>query len=566
MPLNPNLKKNLPVYLDDTTGKTYTKAAESVSNTVTNKTTTKSSPTSSGINKYTAVEASTNPNNPVTMQAASVNILNQENINYITETQSDSAISKYVGNFSIRSLAGIEGVPYQFLPTVDRRVPKEISGTKYSDDSLIGRKYMEKIVTQMPLLFLAPCNPLFMDDKFSQSDKNLITQALAGTVDNLDGLLEGNGRFYSSIEAYTQYYNYLNAMLAAVSVYLGIGDKEISLFGQAGKRKIKNINWADEINTETSASFKSRKNLIFYMDSIDTISESFGNSTQPSMLDSLINGFSDKAKELDYLFGSSKSNLASALINGAGDATGSIAAALGSLGESLGGGIVGSIGNSVNSILDGGKIVFPEMWQDSTYEKSYSISFKLRSPDNDSLSIFLNVLKPYCKLLCFALPHMVGDNVNAYRTPFICRAYSQGRFNIDLGLIGGISATKGATCCWNDDGLPTQIDVEVDIRDLYSKLTMTGFEDDNSYSGNLIGGTIHSLTSAPGQIYNIVSNTSYMDFLANMAGLNINQIAPLRKVKMYFDLASNRASNFVDSTIASRASDWFIHHISRIYR
>ena len=556
----PDLKSNKMIAFDDDGNIVTASAAVKVSDTVVSATNTNSSITNSGISKTTSNESSVNPNNSELLNRATINVVNQSNITYLASSEDDEDMNKYISDLNIRSLSGIEAVPYQFLPSVDRRI-----GAGGQSDSMLGRKYTEKIVTQMPLLFLVPCNPLFMDDnKFSSNDRNIITQALAGVVDNIDGLLEGSGRFYSSTEAYTQYYNYLNVMLASVSSYLGIGDEKILIPGEKNATAIKNINWADEINKEMSEVWKSKKNLVFYMDSIDTIQESFGNTTQESMLNGLINGFSDKAKELDYLFGSGNTNLAASLMNGSEGALSSIAASLGTVTENLGGSIIGSIGNSVDSILDGGKIVFPEMWQDSSYDKSFNISFKLRSPDNDSLSIFMNVLKPYCKLLCFAMPHMVKDNVNAYRTPFICKAYSQGRFNIDLGMMTSISASKGATCCWNDDGLPTQIDVDIEIKDLYHRLTMTGFSDDSTPT-NIISGTWNDLKNTPGQTYNIVSNTAYMDFLANMAGLNVNQIEAFRKVKLYVDLFSAKIHTS-DSTIQSRIEDRFLNLISGVYR
>lgn len=53
-------------------------------------------------------------------------------------------------------------------------------------------------------------------------------------------------------------------------------------------------------------------------------------------------------------------------------------------------------------------------------------------------------LKSYCKIL-------LGDNVNTYRTLFICKAYCKDLFNIELSMITGLSISKGATCYWKDD-------------------------------------------------------------------------------------------------------------------
>ena len=309
-----------------------------------------------------------------------------------------------------------------------------------------------------------------------------------------------------------------------------------------------------------------KQNLMFYMDSIDTISETFQNVTAPSQIASMINGFSEQAREIDYLFGTSGNNLVSSLKQSSTSAIAAISETLAGPAMNLGGSIVGSLANGgIESIIDGGKIVFPEMWADSEYSKSYTISIKLRSPDNDSLSIFLNVLKPYCKWLCMVLPHMYKDNVNTFRTPFICKAYSKGLFNIDLGMVTGLSVSKGATCCWNDDGLPTQIDLDIDIKDLYSQLSMTGYEDDSLQSMGFIQSTWKAATQSFSQTYNIVNNTSYQDFLANMAGLNINEAAITRKAIMYYDLFANRAVNFIDEGITGRANTKITNIINQVY-
>ena len=256
-------------------------------------------------------------------------------------------------------------------------------------------------------------------------------------------------------------------------------------------------------------------NVVFYLDGLTSVSETYTNETTESSLASQINGFADQANEIRFLFGQKGSAIGN-LLDGVDDATSSIRSSLATVMGNLGGGIVESLADKgVSTVLDGGKIVFPKIWSNSSAQRSYSIEIKLRSPDHDSLSIFLNILKPYCRLLCLALPRLMDDNPNGYRAPFMVKAFSKGIFNIDYGMITSMTVTKGAECCWNDDGLPTQIDISLEIEDLYSSLAMSGFTDTNKQ---------------------IVSNTSYMDFLANMAGLNIAQMEIGRRIKMYYYL------------------------------
>ena len=497
-------------------------------------------------------------------------------VRYAAKNDESANSSEYSTKFNVNTLRGIEGIPYQFLPSVDRRIDTDRSDSR--DDnytlnveelSMLGRKYVEKIVTQIPLLFLAPCNPLFMSD-FTEEDKNIMKQSILNPIESVEELLSGSrtksGRFYTAEFAYTSYYSYLNIMLRAVSLFLGIGDETVTL-GNGTTCKLKEVNWENDINSSLSSAYLPSKNLMFYIDSIDTINESFSNSTRQSSIASLINGFSDQAKEIDFLFGTGGDSLASSIKGSVEEGMSAISGMLSETAGNLAGGIVESLmEGGINSIINGGKIVFPEMWDDSSFDRSYSISIKLRSPDNDSLSIFMNVLKPYCKILALTLPHMIADNVNTYRTPFIVKAYCKGLFNIDLGIISGLSVSKGATCAWNDDGLPTQIDLDIDIKDLYSQLTMTGLLQDSD-ARTTIPNMISGLGNELKQVYNIASNTAYMDFLANMAGLNINQTEWYRKPKMLWDLARGEISQFnaIQTSIGNRLTDAVSNTILRFY-
>lgn len=442
-------------------------------------------------------------------------------LNYIKGNDNDiESISQSVVKIMSTETRGIEGLPYQFMSTVDRR----ISGTE------VGRKYGERIFGRLPLLFLTPCEPLFMDD-FDKSSKNGALEALIGNTGNISEIINGSGRYYSVDFNYAEYYDYLNTMLSCVAAYLSDGNggvlynKKIKI-GDQDPKKIGQIDWSNELNSSFKTFFSAKENIVFYLDGLDSVSESFSNETTQSSIASTINGFSETAREVKFLFGENGNAMAD-LINSGSEVTNSITSALSSAVTNVAGGIVGSLANKgVNTVLNGGKIIFPEVWSDSDYSKSYNIEIKLRSPDHDNLSIFLNILKPYCKLLALAMPRARADSngtldPNSYNSPFLVKAYSKGMFSIDMGIITSMSVNKGATCCWNDDGLPTQIDISLEIKDLYSKLAMSTLD------------YVHPLKS----ISNIVNNTAYMDFLANMSGLNIAQMEVGRRITMAYYLS-----------------------------
>jgi hypothetical protein len=117
----------------------------------------------------------------------------------------------------------------------------------------------------------------------------------------------------------------------------------------------------------------------------------------------------------------------------------------------------------------------------------------------------------------------MDEDVNAYKSPFLVKAYDKGFFNIDMGLITGLSVTRGGECEWNDDGLPTQINISIEIEDLYSTLYLPPL--DKSF--DLFGGAVQ-----------VARNTSMMDYLSNLAGLNIADVDIGRTIQMSLYLAS----------------------------
>jgi hypothetical protein len=455
--------------------------------------------------------------------------LSDEDLSYYVS--SDYADNSNIDALLTTNLNGIFGIPYQFMDTVDRRLKK----------TSLGRKYSEKIVSRLPLLFLTPGKQAFMDD-FTDDDAKSVINYLAGTLSSkssgdVSQLITGKGKYYSFQYDYATYYTYVNAMAHSVAYYMGIANEKVNI-ADNGRKKLGTFDWSKATSDAFKTFFNASENVVFYLDGMTQVSESFGNNTTESSLASTINGYSDTAKEIQFVLGGTDS-VVSKLLNGAASASDKITSSLSSVVGTFGGGLLESLANSgVTSVLQGGKIIFPEIWQDSSFDRDYSLDIKLRSPDHDSLSIYLNIIIPYIHLLALCLPRGIEDDPNAYTSPFLVKAYCKGMFNVEMGLITGMNVTKGAECCWNDDGLPTQIDISLTIKDLYSSLFMTGYTD---------------------KVKNIVNNTSMMDFLANMSGLNLGQMEMGRRINMYINLTK---SNF--STTPSRIWTRFDQRITNL--
>ena len=357
----------------------------------------------------------------------------------VNKYQTSDAVSSYDGvgdedeieGVLKTNLNGIFAIPYQFMDSVDQR----ITGTE------IGAKYAEKIVSRMPLLFITPCRQVFMKG-FDNTSKEIALGALLDGNSEMMGSITSVGKYYTTEFAYSEYYDYVNTMATQLSCFLGIGNEKVNINGST--KKIKDINWNDAKNSSFKNYFAADDAIVFYLDGLTSMSETFSNSTTESSLASTINGFSDQANELKFLIG--KDSALSNLMEGATSITDSIGGALSGTLSSLTGGMLGDLAKTgVSTVLTGGKIIFPKIWQDSSFSRSYSFDVKLRSPDHDSLSIYMNVLIPYLHLLGGVLPIGIDDNPNGYTSPFLVKAYCKGMFNIDMGIITDLSVTRGVT-------------------------------------------------------------------------------------------------------------------------
>lgn len=556
--INKNLKKT-GYYVDETNGTTYLRVPKDYdTNSSTDENGSTNASTSGSTSKKKKNAGYTTLSYSDTNIASYIDLLDTgvADIGEISQDTQDQLMTSMMTT----TMYGIEGLPYQFMPSVDARLSDTgmtlfdtgtASSNSASLDSMVGRKYAEKIMGRLPLLFLTPCRPQALAD-FSDQDKSaVINMIIDNTLD--EDLINGEGRYYNTTFAYDEYYRYLDCMLSATAAFLGIYNEEITINGETSS--IGTYEWSKELNDDFKTFFSAKENVIFYLDSFNNVSEQFSNETTESSIASQINSVSDTANELNFLLAGQSSALAQIASN-VTDAVSSVSSALSDALGNLGGGIVGSLADTgINTLVNGGKIVFPQIWSNSSYSRSYSLDIKLRSPDHDSLSIFLNIIKPYCKLLCLVLPKVMEHedhyNVNGYMSPFLVKAFSKGKFNIDMGIISSMSVTKGQECQWNDDGLPTQIDITIDVTDLYSSLAMSGFESTGFLFGNAIKGAK--------QISKIVNNTAYMDFLANMAGLNVGTMAIGRRVKMYKYLTQTSITQY-----PSRKFTQFDQSISRL--
>lgn len=401
------------------------------------------------------------------------------------------------------SLTGIFGMPYQFSEVVDPPID--------GDNSKIGRKYNEKILSVAPVLFLTPGEPAFMVG-YKQSEKNDMAREIFGVLSDKDGDTStlDEGRYYSFSSNFGQYKKYANTALRALAFYMGIEDCSVPIPGKDGEMdKLRNLDIERWMSNSFTKLFGAQTTLPFFLDAETSISEDFSNDTTESMISQTANGFSSTARELQFIMGSKDpGGLLGSLSNAVTDVSSSLTSAFGDVAEAVTGkNLLTRMTSELSTIVSGGKIIFPEIWSGSSYSKSYSINMKFRSPDPDPVSIFINVYMPIVLLVSMTAPRQINASSNSYESPFLVRATYKSIFSCDLGIIQSLSISKGGSDRWNVMGQPVTADVSVTIKDLYSDMFIS-------------------------KAMGLIANTAQMDYLATMAGTDLNMFEPLRMLNL----------------------------------
>lgn len=426
---------------------------------------------------------------------------------YVNSEYGDTQDAGNVANsLLVDNLSGIYGIPYQFPESVDPRPDSKSS---------FGSIYAERIITRMPLLMMSPGKVDFMSS-YKTGEKKAVLDVLLNDGDgasDINDFLEKPGKYYTFAYDTDNYWKYVNAANQASAIYLGIGDVEIDVNGV--KAKAADFKWEKASNNKFDSLLVSNKSYVcFYTDADSSKSESFGNDTTSSQLADKVNDFSSIAKEIQFLVGA---NTGINIMKNQSAIDDALSNLHGVVDYFLGGSqIVKDLGEDFVTIASGGKLIFPEIWSDSTFSQSFDVKIKLRCPCPNKVSWFLDIIVPINHLIALTMPRSPygksiinkdfdqEPSVNGYMSPFLVRAFYKGLFNCDMGIITDLSIEKGKEGSWTLDGLPSEVDISMTIKDLYNVMAMSEYT-----TGN--------------QRKSFLNNTTYLNYLANSCGISINK-------------------------------------------
>ncbi len=252
---------------------------------------------------------------------------------------------------------------------------------------------------------------------------------------------------------------------------LGYGD---SSSGNTGKGQMWNNGFLQKIGNAVGSVIDSTENLVgqaasdlllyipFLLSSDISVSETWSNSTEEHPLMGQINEAAQKnytqnaeggANVISSLQSGGFSGLTGAVLDWTKSKAASAVLSTAPVAE------LAAVQSGV------GRISLPEIWSGSSFDRSYSLTFKFYSPYGDKLSVFENVMIPTLCLLAMAAPKQVGNN--SFMSPFLIRAYAVGLFACNYGMVTSLTLTKGNDK--NDmtiDGLSKMITATLVIKDL----------------------------------------------------------------------------------------------------
>lgn len=447
----------------------------------------------------------------------------------------------------ILDIYGIHGIPYQYMATVDR-------APMAGEDSL-GRLYADRIISRMPLLIITPGEPEFMagwgDDDKSETWRELLTMVNAGS--DLSKITQREGRYYSFKPRWDLYVQYVAPLTQTAAHFLGIQGAMAPkitgsvIEGASQGGTLGGFRWDTFYNESIHGKLNYRQSVAFYVNSETQVSDNFSNTSGKSQLEQKINAFSDMAREVNFMLGTMASQTGMDVRKVVGVQNQSSESVL-SNSENMAdftdnvlgkGNFLESIAGNLGAVINGGKLIFPEIWTDSDYIKSYNITIKLRCPNPDPVSWYFDIWAPLAHLLPLVLPKQAG--INGYISPFLVRAYFKGIFNCQMGIITNMTVTRGEMGNWTLNGLPASVDVNITIKDLYSVLQITR----------------ESLSTDE---FTIMKNIGILDYISNICGVNINEPDLNRLLTMYYYQKTN-VLNVLSGRVMNALDTWATNYL-----
>ena len=461
----------------------------------------------------------------------------------------------------------VHGMPFQFTHYTDRRPGSQKqygSASEYYDLTRTGRSinnantadfygriFEKEIACNIPIMSIVPGEPQFMTmqtgrfvlpsftgarkigREFSALFNDLTDSETSYIIGELNADANGSNvyQYYSMSVNTDEYFKYVNTLCRMSAILMGLKDFQYN--GTA----CTDIDWGKYNSTQSGGQdYNMFEEVVgidggvsFAYDPGSSVTDSIGNSLGESQFSTMLKQLSAKAREFGFMFGNMGGNVdfLSAVDDTDYDSAMSKLSSNSVLGKMFGpNSAIGRLGTFLKNAGHGMNVRFPQIWQDSSYSKSYSVEMKFVTPYATNFCKWRYVLVPFFHCFALGAPRMKNSLTN-YSRPFLIRAYSKGYFNVEMGMIESLQWRRfGDGDMISDDGIPTEIDVTVDFVDMYQALGMSKID------GSIFGIFNTGLSKQIGLFFN---NSGLMDLLGTLSGVNMNRMNLKERVALYWN-------------------------------
>ncbi|QXN67848.1 hypothetical protein FPHOBKDP_00094 [Listeria phage LPJP1] len=177
--------------------------------------------------------------------------------------------------------------------------------------------------------------------------------------------------------------------------------------------------------------------------------------------------------------------------------------------------VLGSLVGAFTENLDGSQLYYPDLWSNSTFDRSYNLEFRFYTPYGDPRAIFNYVYVPFVSLLVLGLP--LQDAYYSYKQPFLVRMSCPGRFECECGVISSINMVRGEEQTWTAENFPREVTVSMQVRDLYPNLM------------------------ASKRIKQLRYNIGLTSYIECMAGMRYDELNLMKRIKTNLLMTRDRA-------------------------
>jgi len=128
--------------------------------------------------------------------------------------------------------------------------------------------------------------------------------------------------------------------------------------------------------------------------------------------------------------------------------------------------------NVTKAVATGGRFDFPQVWKNSTFSPSYTMTIRLWNPSpGNAESTRKFIVGPIASLLLLTLPQSDKDVGSAYKWPYLCKVRAPGIFHLSAAYVSSVAVIKGGdqqSIAWNQNlGV---VDVRIDFGSLFNSV------------------------------------------------------------------------------------------------